>query len=68
MLIQIFIVQILCISLFVEQVDILKKKYLVFASTDKNKKVLAKQTELWNKIKYLIKTINGEKEIDYGKD
>ena len=43
-------------------------KYLVFASTDKNKKVLAKYADLRNKIKYLIKTINGEKEIDNGKD
>ena len=43
-------------------------KYLVFASSDKNKKVLAKYAELWNKIKYFIKTIDGEKEIEYGKD
>ena len=43
-------------------------KYLVFASSDKNKKVLAKYTELWNKIKYFIKTIDGEQEIEYGKD
>ena len=25
------------------------KKYLIFASTDKNKEVLTKYTELWNK-------------------
>ena len=43
-------------------------KYLVFASSDKNKKLLVKYTELWNKIKYFIKTIDGEKEIEYGKD
>ena len=43
-------------------------KYLVFVSTDKNKAVLAKYAELQNKIKYLIKKIYGEKEIDYGKD
>ena len=43
-------------------------KYLVFASSDKNKKVLPKYTELWNKIKYFIKTIDGEQEIEYGKD
>ena len=34
-------------------------QYLTFASTDKNKEVLTKYTELWDKIKYLIKTING---------
>ena len=30
-----------------------------FASTDKNREVLKKYKELWNEIKYLIKTING---------
>ena len=34
-------------------------KYLTFASTDKNKEVLKKYTELWDEIKYLSKTING---------
>ena len=34
-------------------------KYLVFASTDKNKEVLEKYTELWDGIKNLIKKING---------
>ena len=43
-------------------------KYLIFASTDKNKEVSEKYTKLWNKIKYLIKTINGGKEGEYGKD
>ena len=33
--------------------------YLVFASTDKKKVVLTKYTELWDEIKYWIKTING---------
>ena len=33
-------------------------KYLVFASTDKNKKVLTKYTELSSKINNLIETIN----------
>ena len=28
-------------------------------STDKNKEISTKKTEHWNKIKYLIKTING---------
>ena len=50
--------------------NILRKKnrikYLVFA-TDKNKKVLAKYAGLWNKVKYLIKKISGEKEIGFGK-
>ena len=40
-------------------------KYLIFASTDKSKEVLKKYTELWNKTKYLIKTINGGKENEY---
>ena len=34
-------------------------KCLIFASTDKNKKFLEKYTKLWDKIKYLIKTIDG---------
>ena len=33
-------------------------KYLVFASTDKNKEVLENYTELWDKIKSLIKKIS----------
>ena len=36
-------------------------KYLILASTDKNKNILAKYSELWNKIKYLIKTSDEEK-------
>ena len=49
-------------------------KYLTFASTDKNKKVLEKYTNLWNKIKYHIQTVNADKsgecnsEKDYDKD
>ena len=31
---------------------------MVFASTGKHKEILTKYTELWDKIKYLIKTIN----------
>ena len=38
-------------------------KYLTFASTDKNKEVLKKYTELWDEIKYLMKTINGGKSV-----
>ena len=33
-------------------------KYLVFTSTDDNKKVLAKFTKLWDEIKHLIERIN----------
>ena len=36
-----------------------ENKYLVFASTDKNKDVLEKYTKLWDEIEYLIRTING---------
>ena len=43
-------------------------KYLVFDSTDENRKVLEKYTELWDRIKNEIKTTNGGKEDGYGKD
>ena len=43
-------------------------KYLVFASTDSNKKVLAKFTKLWDEIKHLIETINEGKKGEYEKD
>ena len=36
-------------------------KYLVFTSTDGNKRVLAKFTKLWNEMKHLIETIKGGK-------
>ena len=42
-------------------------KYLVFDSTDKNRKVLEKYAELWDGIKNEIKTINGGKEGEYSK-
>ena len=45
-----------------------ENKYLTFASTDENIRVLKKYAELWNKTKYLIKTINSGKEGKYGKD
>ena len=52
--------------------DLLKKKneskYLVFDSTDENKEVLEKYTELWDGIKNEIKTIYGGKEGEHGKD
>ena len=34
----------------------------------KNKEVLTKHTKLWDEIKYLIKTINGVEEGEYGQD
>ena len=43
-------------------------KYLTFASTDKNKKVLEKYTKLLDKIKYHIQTINTDKSGEYKKD
>ena len=44
-------------------------KYLVFDSTDENKEVLEKYTELWDGIKNEIETINdGGKKDEYGKD
>ena len=48
-------------------------KYLVFDSTelhstDENKEILEKYTELWDGIKNEIETINGGKKGDYGKD
>ena len=51
--------------------DALKKKngnkYLIFASTDKNKEVLTKYAERWDGIKNLIEKLNG-KPSEYGKD
>ena len=41
---------------------------MIFASTDKNKEVLENCTELWGKIKDQIKTISGDKVIEYKKD
>ena len=37
-------------------------------STNRNKKVLKKYTELWDGIKNEIEAINGSKEGEYGKD
>ena len=42
-------------------------KYLVFASTNKNKEVLEKYTELWDGIKNLIEKINGRL-VEYEND
>ena len=43
-------------------------KYLTFASTDKNKKVLEKYAKVWDEIKYHIQTINAESSGEYEKD
>ena len=53
--------------------DILKRKngnkYLIFVdSVDENKEVLKKYEKVWDGIKNKIKTINGGKKNDYGKD
>ena len=54
------------------QVDILKangNKYLIFEVTrNENKELLKKYVDVWDVIKNEIKTINGGKENDYGKD
>ena len=42
-------------------------KYLTFASTDKNKKVLEKYTNFWDGIKCHIQTINAGKSFEYEK-
>ena len=43
-------------------------KYLVFASTDKNKEALENYTERWDEVKDQIKTVRGDNPIEYGKD
>ena len=45
-----------------------ESKYLVFDSTDENKKVLKKYTELWDEIKNYIETIYCGKAGEYDKD
>ena len=46
-----------------------RNKYLIFDdSVNENKEVLKKYTDVWDGIKYKIKTINGVKENHYGKD
>ena len=51
---------------FIEEKN--ESKYLVFDSTDENKEVIKKYTELWDRIKNQIKTINDGKVGEYGKD
>ena len=44
-------------------------KYLIFDdSVDENKGLLEKYADVWDGVKNKIKTINGGKESDYGKD
>ena len=43
-------------------------KYLVFASTDGNKKVLANFTTLWYETKHFIETKKEGKKVEYEKD
>ena len=46
-----------------------ENKYWIFDDTvDENKKLLKKYTDVWDGIKTEIKTINGGKANDYGKD
>ena len=72
MIVKVFTVQIVCICRLIMQVDILKKKngnrYLVFDSTDENKEVLKKHSDVWNGIKNKIKAMNGGEKNDYEKD
>ena len=43
---------------YIEETTI--NKYLFLVSNDKNKEVLKKYTEIWNRIKSLIKTIDSK--------
>ena len=59
--VKINIVNLLCIIIDEVHRSIEEKngnKYLNFASTDKNKKVLEKHAELWSKIKSLVEKIS----------
>ena len=51
---------------FIEETN--RSKYLVFDSTDASKEVLKKYTNIWDRIKNEVETINGGKESEYGKD
>ena len=43
-------------------------RYLLFTSTNKNKKVFKKYEESWDEIKNQIKAINGGETIEYKQD
>ena len=51
---------------FIEEKN--ENKCLAFDSTDENKEVLRKYREIWDGIKNEIKTINGGKAGEHGKD
>ena len=51
---------------YIEEND--KNKYLSFAFTDNNKKVLKQYIKLWDKVKYHIQTINDDEFGEYRKD
>ena len=42
-------------------------KYLIFASTGRNKELLGRHKKLWDEINSLIKTVNDDKECEFGK-
>ena len=54
------------VDAYIEETN--ENKYLIFASTDKNKEALENYTELWDEIKDQLETINGDNPIEYGKD
>ena len=54
------------VSRYIEEKSM--NKYLVFDTTDENKELHKKYNDVWNGIKNEIKTINGCKENNYGKD
>ena len=69
---KIFIVWILCMYLiianasgYIEEKGV--NKYLFFDSTDENKELLKKYSDVWNGIKNKIKEVN-DSEYDYEKD
>ena len=45
-----------------------ENRYLIFASTEKNKLMLENYTELWDEIKEQIELITGDKVTKYSKD
>ena len=45
-----------------------EKKFLIFTSTDKNKKALENYTELWDEIKEQIELTTGDKVTKFGKN
>ena len=51
---------------YIEEIN--GNKYLILDSTDENKELLKKYNDAFNGIRDVIKTINGDKGNDYGKD